>query len=398
MIQEKYISWGNYGSPIRELSAYAARRAKEVGAENVYDFTLGAPSAEPPKKVLDTFRRLQEELTPTQLFTYAPSPGMESTRERVAQYLRDSFGIPYAKEDVYMTHGAAGALSMAVAALVSPGEEVLTTAPCYTEYHVYVEHAGGKMNVAPCLPDTFQFDAEGFEKALTPKTVLVILNSPNNPSGAVLSRESIEALSALLHRKSAEYGHPIYILADEPYRELVYGGVEVPFIPAFYENTVYAYSFSKSMSLPGCRIGFVAVSPRMENHKNVRAAIIGAARAMGFICLPPIFQLLVEECIGEVADLSVYDDNRTLIYDSLTAMGYTCVKPDGAFYLFLKTPGESSEAFCKRALEKDIVLVPGDAFQCSGYARLSYCVPNERIRRSLPAFAELAAEYGLSKD
>lgn len=395
MIKDKYLDWGAHGAPIRAISAKANARGKELGAENVFDFTLGTPSAQPPKEVQDCFLRLQQELSPTELFTYSPSQGIESVRERMADYLRENFSIPYDKNDICMTHGAAGALSISVAALVSEGDEVVTLAPCYTEYHVYVEHAGGKMIVAPCLPDTFQFDAPAFEKALSPRTVMIILNSPNNPSGAVLSRQSIEEMAALLHRKSAEYGHPIYILADEPYRELVYNGAEVPFIPAIYENTLYAYSFSKSMSLPGCRIGYVAISPRMENHDQVRTAIIGAARAMGFICLPPIFQYLVSECVGAVADLSVYDENRSLIYDSLTAMGYTCVKPDGAFYLFLKAPGGNSEAFCERAMEKNIFLVPGDAFACSGYARISYCVPHDRIQRSLGAFRELAKEYGL---
>ncbi len=397
MIKDKYLDWGAHGAPIRAISAKAAEKARLVGAENVYDFTLGAPSAPPPPEVWDCFQRLQREMTPTELFTYSPSQGIESVREKLAGYLQQSFHIPYDKSDIYMTHGAAGALSISVAALVGEGDEVVTLAPCYTEYHVYVEHAGGKMLVAPCQPDSFQFDAEAFEKTLSPRTVMIILNSPNNPSGAVLNRESIETMAALLRRKSAEYGHPIYILADEPYRELVYTGAEVPFIPAIYENTLYAYSFSKSMSLPGCRIGYVAISPRMEEHDRVRTAIIGAARAMGFICLPPIFQYLVAECVGAVADLSVYDNNRALIYDALTDMGFSCVKPDGAFYLFVKASGGNSLDFCEKAMEKNIYLVPGDHFECSGYARLSYCVPAERIRRSLAAFAELAKEYGLGK-
>ena len=394
MIPNKYITWGNSGAIIRELAAYGAQRAKAVGPENVYDFTIGSPSIEPPKKFLDTVDELMKTVSPIELHTYAPAAGLESVRNAVAGYLADSFGVEYSPDDIYMTHGASSALAIILAALLSEGEDALVLAPYFPEYRIYVEQAGGRLIEVPCDAD-FQTDLDALEKRLTPKTSVLIINSPNNPSGAVLSESSVKAISELLNRKAAEYGHPIYIVADEPYRELVYGDIEVPFIPAFYDNTIYCYSFSKSLSLPGERIGYLAVSPKAEAHDDIRAAVNGAGRALGYVCVSTMFQLAAAQCLGVTVDISKYDNNRLLAYTSLKDMGFTCVKPDGAFYLFIKAPDGDSQGFCRKAMEKDILLVPGDAFGCPGYARLAYCVSNERIRRSLPAFKALAEEYGL---
>ena len=394
MIPNKYITWGNSGAIIRELAAYGAQRAKVVGPENVYDFTIGSPSIEPPKKFLDTVDELMKTVSPIELHTYAPAAGLESVRKAVAGYLADSFGVEYSPDDIYMTHGASSALAIILAALLSEGEDALVLAPYFPEYRTYVEQAGGRLIEVPCDAD-FQTDLDALEKRLTPKTSVLIINSPNNPSGAVLSESSVKAISELLNRKAAEYGHPIYIVADEPYRELVYGDIEVPFIPAFYDNTIYCYSFSKSLSLPGERIGYLAVSPKAEAHDDIRAAVNGAGRALGYVCVSTMFQLAAAQCLGVTVDISKYDENRLLAYTALKDMGFICVKPDGAFYLFIKAPDGDSQGFCRKAMEKDILLVPGDAFGCPGYARLAYCVSNERIRRSLPAFKALAEEYGL---
>lgn len=394
MIPNKYITWGNSGAIIRELAAYGAQRAKVVGPENVYDFTIGSPSIEPPKKFLDTVDELMKTVSPIELHTYAPAAGLESVRNAVAGYLADSFGVEYSPDDIYMTHGASSALAIILAALLFEGEDALVLAPYFPEYRIYVEQAGGRLIEVPCDAD-FQTDLDALEKRLTPKTSVLIINSPNNPSGAVLSESSVKAISELLNRKAAEYGHPIYIVADEPYRELVYGDIEVPFIPAFYDNTIYCYSFSKSLSLPGERIGYLAVSPKAEAHDDIRAAVNGAGRALGYVCVSTMFQLAAAQCLGVTVDISKYDENRLLAYTALKDMGFICVKPDGAFYLFIKAPDGDSQGFCRKAMEKDILLVPGDAFGCPGYARLAYCVSNERIRRSLPAFKALAEEYGL---
>ncbi|MDO4815648.1 MAG: pyridoxal phosphate-dependent aminotransferase [Bacillota bacterium] len=395
MISEKYISWGNAGSTIRELAAYGAERAKIVGRENVYDFTIGSPSIAPPKALLDTVSRLCAEADPTQLHAYAPAAGIESVREKIARELNESFGADYDAGDIYMTHGASSALAILCAALLSEGDEALVIAPYFPEYKTYIEQTGAVMTEVLCDLESFQMDMGAFAGKITEKTAAVIINSPNNPSGVVLSEGSISAIAAVLNKKAEEYGHPIYIIADEPYRELVYGGIEVPFIPGLYADTLYCYSFSKSVSLPGERIGYIAISKAMADYSNVKAAVYGAARALGYVCVSPLFQLAVAETLGELSDIFLYDENRTLLYDALQEMGYRCIKPDGAFYLFIKTPVSDSRAFCRKAMEKDLLLVPGDDFGCPGFARLAYCVPVERIKKSLPAFKWLAEEYGL---
>ena len=272
---------------------------------------------------------------------------------------------------------------------------MLTFTPCFSEYRLYTEAAGGRLVEVPTDEDSFQLDVGALEKALTPRSAAVLVNSPNNPSGVIFRREKLEQLAELLERKSAEYGHTIYIIADEPYRELVYGDMEVPFIPAIYRNTVYCYSFSKTLSLPGERIGFIALHPDLDDYASVYAAVCGAGRALGYINASSIFQLMVAECIGETVDISRYEYNRDFIYGALTELGFSCVRPDGAFYLFVKAPGGDSRDFCRRAMEHNILLIPGDEFGRGGYARLAYCVTPERLHSSIPAFRALAEEYGL---
>ena len=296
-----------------------------------------------------------------------------------------------------MASGAAGALAHAFRLVTEPGDEILTFAPFFPEYHPYVDLTGAVLKVVPPNLENFQINFDAFEQMLTPAVQAVLINSPNNPSGVVVSRPELEALAALLREKQARYGHPIYIIADEPYRELVYGGVEVPFLPAIYPNAIYCYSYSKTLSLPGERVGFLALHPAMDDYAAVHAAVLGAGRALGYVCVSSLFQLAVAECLGQTADIAAYAANRELIYGALTDMGYACARPDGAFYLFLKSPEPDARAFCRRAMDYDILLVPGDDFGCPGYARLAYCVARSQLQRSLPEFRKLAGSYGLTK-
>lgn len=395
MIPSEVYALGASGNPIREIADYAMRRAEEVGAENVYDFSIGSPSAAPPETVQETMLRLMRELSPTQLHAYSPDQGLPEVRRAVADYLNDTFSMSYTFEDIYMTSGASAGLAIGCRALLSSGDECVTLTPYFSEYRTYTEAAGGIMREVPSEPETFQLDYDAFAAAVNEKTWLVILNSPNNPSGVVLGEESVRRIAALLTARSAEYGHPIYILADEPYRDLVYDGSTVPYIPRYYADTIYCYSFSKSLSLPGERIGYLAVPPESRERLALRAAVSGAGRMLGYVCAPVLFQRVCAACLGMTGELRGYKDNRDLIYEGLTALGFSCARPEGAFYLFVKSPENDARAFCKKAMAYDLLLVPGDDFACSGYARLAYCVPEKRLRRSLPAFAALAAEYGL---
>ncbi len=395
MISEQLVSWGRSGCSIREIAAHGEQRAAEIGAENVYNFAIGSPSIDPPPCVRETIDRLLNTLPPTVLHAYAPAQGLPEVRAAIADYLNRSFGMDYRPQDIFVTDGASTALSILLRALLSPGDEAITLAPFFSEYRVFVEQTGAALRVVPGLPDSFQPDLAALEAALTPRTALVILNSPNNPSGVVFTREALAAVAALLEKKQREYGHAIYLVADEPYRELVYGGVEVPFLPAMYANTAYCYSFSKSLSLPGERVGFLALAPRAAEADRVMTAVAGAYRAQGYICVSSLFQRVAAACLGRTGDLSAYETNRDFIYGELESLGFRCVRPDGAFYLFLRSPEPDSRAFCRRAMDHDILLVPGDDFECPGYARLAYCVSMDTLRRSIPAFRRLAESYGI---
>ena len=395
MIPETVLRWGGGGSVIRELSAYGARRAREAGEENVFDFAIGSPSADPPAALHDAMRRLMETVPPAELHTYVPAPGLPPVRAKVADFLNASFSMAYRPEDICLTDGASSALALVARALLSPGEEVVIPTPAFPEYWVYVESVGGVVKPVPCLPESFRLDLAALEAAITPKTALVLLNSPNNPSGAVYPREDLEVLTAMLKRRERELGHPIYLLADEPYRELVYGGAEVPFLPSLYPDTLYCYSFSKSLSIPGERVGFLAFHPEMAERDRLFDAVQGAMRMTGYLCVSPLFQLAAAECLGVTADISVYERNRDLICSGLRKLGYRFPEPRGAFYLLLQAPEGDGRAFSRRCMAEDVLLVPGEEFFCPGYVRLAYCVPEERLRRSLPAFRRIAESYGI---
>jgi len=395
MINEKMRKLGAKRSSIRELFEYGKARAGKIGEDNVFDFSIGNPSVPPPDKVSHELIRLLTEESSMALHGYTSAQGDPRTRAAVADYISKRYGALADPDLIYMTCGAAAALTIALNALVSCGEEVIVNAPYFPEYKVFIEKAGGVVREVLTTVGDFQPDIEALEAAITEKCAAVIINSPNNPSGAVITEENLKRLSALLKKKEKELDKTIYLISDEPYRELVYDGVEVPFVSNYYDDTVICYSFSKSLSLPGERIGYIMLSPSIKSSVAVYQAICGAGRALGYVCAPSLLQKMIPEVIGTTSNISVYEKNRSLLYDALTKYGYSVVRPDGAFYLFVKSPEENAAAFCERAKEFELLLVPSDDFGILGYVRISYCVFPERIEKSLPAFKALAKAYGL---
>ena len=393
MISEKMLELGRHRSVIRDIFEYGIERKAQVGPENVFDFSLGNPSVPAPQAVTEALQCLISRTPAEDLHAYTSAAGDPGVRQAIACSIQETFGFAARKEYIYMTCGAAASLAISLTAIAKEGDEVIAFAPYFPEYRVFAEQTGATFVAVNSAAGSFQIDPEALEQGITPHTTAVIVNSPNNPTGVVLTRESIEALCGVLTRKSREFGHPIYLIADEPYRELVYGEAQVPYIPLYYKNTIVCYSFSKSLSLPGERIGYILVSPEAEGAEAVYDAVCGAGRALGYVCAPSLFQLLAKECLGKTVDLSVYDENRTLLYNALTEYGFEAVYPDGAFYLFLKSPEPDANAFCEKAKALDLLLVPADSFGCTGYVRLAYCVPTDRVRRSLPAFRMLAERY-----
>lgn len=384
---------GSVRSVIRELFEFGKKRAQEVGADKVYDFSLGNPSVPAPACVNEAIKDLVENYPTTALHGYTSAQGDASVRKAIAEYINERFGTALNADSIYMTVGAAASLCITLRALNEGADEFITVAPFFPEYTVFTEATGASLKVVPMKQDDFQIDLVAFEKAITPLTKGIILNSPNNPSGVVYTKETIIGVTTILGNKQKEYGHPIYLISDEPYRELVYGDVEVPYLMNYYDNTIVCYSYSKSLSLPGERIGYVAVSNKIENERDVYAAICGAGRALGYVCAPSLMQRVVERCLRATPDIAEYKKNRDIIYNSLTEMGYTCIRPDGAFYLFVKALEEDANAFCDRAKELGLLIVPGDSFGAPGFCRISYCVSYDMIVRSLPAFKELIASY-----
>ncbi len=388
MFNQSYYQLGAAPSVIRELFAYGLEQTKKVGADRVFDYSLGNPSIPAPAKVNQSIKDIVDEVDSVKVHGYSMAPGFETARNAVAEDLSARFGLTVKGSELFFTCGAAPALISVIKALaVDESSEIMIVAPFFPEYRPFISANGAKPVVVPADTKNFQIDLNKVREMITEKTQGIIINSPNNPSGVVYTRETLQSLADILTEKGKEYGHPIYIIADEPYRELVYGGVEVPFIPTVYKNTIVCYSYSKSLSLPGERIGYVYVPSFAEDSVEVYNAISGAARIMGHVCPPTLIQLVIERCAKERPDLRAYDENRTLLYNSLTEMGYECAKPDGAFYLFVKAPNGDANAFSQKAkLDYNLLVVPADAFGCPGYFRLSYCVSNDMIRRSLPAF------------
>ncbi len=393
MVSEEMYVLGTKKSTIRTIFEFGQKRAAEVGAENVFDFSLGNPNVPAPEFIRDAAVDILMHGDPTEVHGYTIAPGKPAVREVLAADLKRRFGMEVTGKNLFMTAGAAASVTITFKALTEPGDEFVTFAPFFPEYRVFVEACGGKLVVVPAKTDDFQIDLTALERVLTPQTKAVIVNSPNNPSGAVYRETTIRRLADLLRAKEQEYGHPIFIVADEPYREIVYDGASVPCIPLFYDNTIVCYSYSKSFSLPGERIGYIVVPDTAADFARIYGAIAGAARVLTHVNAPSLWQLVVARCAGKAADLSTYAKNAALLYDGLTALGFSCVRPQGAFYLFPQALEPDDAAFCRRAQEYDLLLVPGRDFGCPGYFRAAYCVRTKMIEKSLPRFEALAKSY-----
>ena len=398
MLVQKYKDMLSGKSVIRQLSEFATARGKEIGYENVFDYSLGNPSVPVPQEFTDAMTYMLQEESSIALHGYSPSLGIWSVREKVATSLEKRFGIPYRAEHIFMAVGAAGALAHAFRLVTEPGDEILTFAPFFPEYHPYVDLTGARLKVVTADTEQFQINFAGFEEMLSPKTMAVLINTPNNPSGIVYSTETIKKLAQVLRDKSEEYGHDIYLISDEPYREIVFEGVDAPCISAYYDNTIMCYSFSKSLSLPGERIGYVAVNPACSDAADMVQMCGQISRGIGHNCPPSIIQLAVAEVLDKTAELSVYETNMNILYKELQSLGFTCVKPGGTFYIFPKALEEDAKIFCEKALQYDLVLVPGDTFGCPGYFRMAYCIDTEKVERSLAALRRFVkAEYGAKR-
>ncbi|MCQ2501603.1 MAG: pyridoxal phosphate-dependent aminotransferase, partial [Lachnospiraceae bacterium] len=394
MVSEKMAGLGKVRSVIREIFEYSKVRGAEIGPENVFDFSIGNPNVPAPAAVNEVIKELADCGNDYWLHGYSSAQGDADTRAAIAANLNERFGTKFHKDNFYITCGAAASLKICITALFTPGDEFITFTPFFPEYRVFVETAGAVLNAVESDPVTFQIDFDKLTAAINPNTKAIIVNSPNNPSGVVIKEEGVKKLAALLTEKAAEYGHPIYLIADEPYRELVYDdSVVVPYLTKYYDNTLVCYSYSKSLSLPGERIGYILVPDEMADFGDVYAAVCGAGRALGYVCAPSMMQHVIERCTGMVADLSIYKKNRDLLYNALTEYGFTCVYPDGAFYLFVKAMEEDATAFYEKAKKHELLLVPADSFGTPGYVRIAYCVQTEMIERALPAFKALAEEY-----
>ena len=387
MISKKYSSMLNNTSIIREFAQYASKRAAEIGAENVFNYTIGNPSV----PTTDDFNKGLIDLIQNEdslaLHGYSPTLTIYSVRKAVAESLNRRFGMEYVPEDIFMTSGAAGALAHAIRCVTEPGDEVITFAPYFPEYVPYVDGTGAVLKVVPADITSFQINFDAFLEMMNPNVQAILINSPNNPSGIVYSTETITHLAQILSEKQEEYGHDIYLISDEPYREIVFEGTDSPFISKFYDNTICCYSFSKSLSLPGERIGYVAVNPKCKDAELIINMCGQVSRFTGHNCPSSLIQLGVARVLDETSDLSIYEKNKNILYKELTAMGYECVEPGGTFYMFPKTPIADANEFCNMtAHELDLILVPGDSFMCPGHMRLAYCTTTEMVERALPRF------------
>ena len=389
MINEKAYALGENRSVIRDLFAYGQKRSAEIGAENVFDYTLGNPSIPSPPEVGQAIQAILQDTDSVAIHSYTSATGDRETRQAIAADLNSRFSADAHADDLFITCGAAPALTAVLRALAVPGAEVLAIAPYFPEYMPFAEEAGLVFRVVP--PDTqhFQIDLQALDAMICPHTNAIIVNSPNNPAGTVYTEDTLRQLGTLLEKKAAQFGHPIYIIADEPYRELVYDGITAPFIPNIYPDTVVCYSYSKSLSLPGERIGYIYIPRQAADHDMLFTAVAGASRVAGHVCAPSLWQKVIARCAHLRPDLAAYDRNRKVLYEGLLSMGYEIARPDGAFYLFVKAPNGDASAFCAKAMRQDLLVVPGDGFGCPGWFRLCYCVKYDTIVRSLPIFRRL---------
>ena len=393
MIDDRMYNLGNEPSAIRELFAYGMKRKAEIGDDKVFDYSIGNPSVPAPQRVADTINEAMK-LSPVELHAYSPASGIPAVRAAIADSIARRWGIPAKADHVYMTVGAAASIAISLGAISNPGDEVIVPTPYFPEYKVWIETMGCSIVEVPTQVPSFQLDVEAMGAAVTAKTAAVIINSPNNPVGAVYTRENLEALAAMLRAKEEQFGHPIYLISDEPYREIVYGA-EVPYVPTIYPRTLVCYSYSKALSLPGERVGYVYVSDTMDAEEADRVffAVAGAGRAHGYICAPVLFQRVVAACVDEPSDVAAYAENRRILTEGLDALGYEYVQPDGAFYLWVRALEPDAQAFSDQAKKHELLLVPSDSFGVPGWVRLSYCIAKKTIEDSMPAFAALKKDY-----
>lgn len=391
MYNETMYERGNAPSAIRELFAYGMERKDQIGEDKVFDFSIGNPSVPAPDSVAETIRELAD-MAPAQLHAYSAAQGLESTRTAIAENLNKRFGTHYTADNLYLTMGAAACLSACFTALIEPGDEIIVIAPYFPEYRIWIEFAGGVCVEVPAREDNFQIDLDALEQAITEKTKAVVINTPNNPVGTVYTRETLEGLADVLVQAEQRFGHDIYLISDEPYRELTYG-VEVPWVPAIYPNTLVCYSWSKSLSLPGDRIGYVLVPNEVHDSREVYLAVCGAGRSLGYICAPVFFQRVIERCVDEPTNVEAYAVNREILTHALDELGYEYIEPDGAFYLWIKALEPDAQAFSNKAKEHELLLVPSDSFGVDGWVRAGYCIDKSTIEHSIPAFAALKADY-----
>ena len=392
MINEQYKKMLEGKSVIRQLSEFATARGKEIGYDNVFDYSLGNPSVPVPEKFTQVMIELLQTKSSMELHGYSPSLGIASVKESIAQSLNQRFGMNYTGNHIFPTTGAAGAVAHAVRCVTKPGDEVLTFAPYFPEYNLYINMSGAVLKIVPANTDNFQIHFEKLEEMIGENTAALLINTPNNPSGAVYSSETLKELSELLLRKQLEYGHDIFIISDEPYREIVFEGVEAPYVSRFYDNTLSCYSYSKSLSLPGERIGYVAVNPKCTDAELISAICGQISRGIGHNCPPSIIQLAVSQVLDVTSDMSVYETNMNILYRELTSLGFECVKPGGTFYIFPKALEEDATAFCQKATKYDLILVPSDTFGVPGYFRMAYCIDTEKVERSLEALRRFVKE------
>lgn len=391
MYNETMYERGNAPSAIRELFAYGMERKAQIGEDKVFDFSIGNPSVPAPDSVAETIRELAD-MAPAQLHAYSAAQGLESTRAAIAENLNKRFGTHYTADNLYLTMGAAACLSACFTALIKPGDEIIVIAPYFPEYRIWIEFAGGVCVEVPAREDNFQIDLDALEQTITEKTKAVVINTPNNPVGTVYTRETLEGLADVLVQAEQRFGHDIYLISDEPYRELTYG-VEVPWVPAIYPNTLVCYSWSKSLSLPGDRIGYVLVPNEVHDSREVYLAVCGAGRSLGYICAPVFFQRVIERCVDEPTNVEAYAVNREILTHALDELGYEYIEPDGAFYLWIKALEPDAQAFSNKAKEHELLLVPSDSFGVDGWVRAGYCIDKSTIEHSIPAFAALKADY-----
>jgi len=395
MINEKMTQRGQNSSVIRELFEFGKQRKAIVGEDKVFDFSIGNPSVPCPKEITECMTRLLTEEDPVALHGYTSAAGDQGTRKAIADYINEKYDLGAEFSDVYMTVGAAASLTISLKSVAQAGEEVIVFTPYFPEYKVFIENAGAKTVEVPVTKSDFQVDFAALENAFSEKTAAVIINSPNNPTGAILTEDTLKKLGMFLSEKEKKYGKEIYLISDEPYRELVYGETKLAFPAHYYDNTIICYSYSKSLSLPGERIGYILVSPKAASRKILFDTICGSGRSLGFVCAPSLLQKVVAENQGVVSDIAVYEENRRLIYDIITVCGFEAISPDGAFYLFVKSPSGDGNEFSERAKKYELLIVPSDSFGMEGYVRISYCVSKNQIKNSEEAFRKLAKSYGL---